>query len=412
MKRQQIVKQNMPDSPGIYIFRDYRKRPMYIGRATSLNDRVKSYFSYDLIETRGPRIVDMVTKAKSLTWQVTGSVLEAILLESNLIKRYQPFYNVDERDDKSSQYVVITDEPWPRIFLERVRTFDQTKDQNQLPYKVLRYFGPFTEIGLIKEAMRIMRKLFPFRDRKSRDPRHEEFYRSIGRSPQNTDEKSHEEYLKTIKHLILFFESKSDKLIKTIEKEMNANAKLLRFEKAEENRRLLFALKHINDMALLKRHANNSDGVNDPSRSFRIECFDIAHLSGTNVVGVMAVNINGESAKSEYRKFYLSKQVNDDLLGLMEIVSRRLNHSEWAYPDLIVVDGSENHVKVVESILKSRRINIPVVAVTKDDRHKASRFIGSADLIEKYKNEIIAVNAEAHRFAITYHRQKRKIKIT
>src|SRR4051794_18193656 len=93
---------DIPDTPGVYTFRDRQKRPLYIGRATSLRDRVKSYFSNDLIETRGPRIVDMVTKAVRLTWQETSSVLEAVLLESALIKKYQPFYNVDERDDKSS----------------------------------------------------------------------------------------------------------------------------------------------------------------------------------------------------------------------------------------------------------------------------------------------------------------------
>src|SRR3989344_6014939 len=119
MNSKGIINRHLPDSPGVYIFRDYRKRPMYIGRATSLRDRVRSYTAADVIVSRGPRIVDMFTRAKSVTWESTDSVLEAIILESILIKKYQPYYNVAERDDKSSQYVVITDEFWPRVFLTR-----------------------------------------------------------------------------------------------------------------------------------------------------------------------------------------------------------------------------------------------------------------------------------------------------
>jgi excinuclease ABC subunit C len=165
MTSQQLAKLKLPDVPGVYIFRDHLKRPLYIGRATSLRDRTRSYFGVDLIDTRGPRIVDMVTKAKTATWHETDSVLEAVLLESQLIKRYQPFYNVDERDDKSSQYVIITEELWPRVFLARARDYDQAIKDKTLEYEVKRAFGPFVESGLIKEALRILRKLFPFKDK-------------------------------------------------------------------------------------------------------------------------------------------------------------------------------------------------------------------------------------------------------
>ena len=153
MTSQWLKRARLPDSPGVYIFRDARKRPLYIGRATSLKDRVKSYFGADLIAARGPRIVDMVVKAKSVSSQSTDSVLEAVLLESELIKRYQPYYNVDERDDKSSQYVIITEEEWPRVFLARARDFDQSAKDGKLGYGVKKRFGPYPESGLIKEAL-------------------------------------------------------------------------------------------------------------------------------------------------------------------------------------------------------------------------------------------------------------------
>jgi excinuclease ABC subunit C len=423
MKSQQLKKFNIPDVPGVYIFRDSQKRPLYIGRATSLKDRVKSYFGADLIDARGPRIVDMVTKAAGLTWQETGSVLEAVLLESGLIKKYQPFYNVDERDDKSAQYVVITEEEWPRVFLVRARDFECSKKEKTLPYKIKKHFGPFVEIGLIKEAMRILRRLFPFRDKKAHDPRHENFYRALGQSPDrlfagNTgigkdsmngqgelaEEQARKQYLRTIRYLSLFFEGKSGRVRTLIERQMKKYAREMQFEKAAEQRKMLYALNHISDIALIKRNGNGFHGA---PKSYRIEAYDVAHLGGTNVVGSMTVSVNGQLTNSEYRKFKISREVVNDLAGLVEILSRRLNHSEWQYPDLIVVDGNEMQLKAAESVLKARRISIPVVAVTKDERHKASRLIGLQELIKAYRDEIIAVNSEAHRFAIRYHRERR-----
>jgi excinuclease ABC subunit C len=409
MKSQQLTKLKMPDSPGVYTFRDYKKRPLYIGRATSLKDRVKSYFGADLIDTRGPRLVDMVTKAKTITWQETDSVLEAILLESALIKRYQPFYNIDERDDKSSQYVIITKERWPRVFLVRARDYEQAIKNGEplkhgrLEYKVKRCFGPFNESALIKEALKILRRLFPFRDKKAYDPRHELFYRTIGQSPDVSDETAHRRYLRTINYLILFFEGKKQALRRKIERDMNTCATEMKFEEAGKSKRLLYALDHINDIALIKRE----NGMIGTHGQFRIEAFDIAHLSGTDVVGAMTVSVGGQFTPSEYRRFKISQETNNDTAGLAETLFRRLNHPEWPFPDLIIVDGNEVQARNAENVLKARRITIPVVAVTKDERHKASRLIGNPDLIKAYEKEIIALNAEAHRFTIRYHRERR-----
>ena len=409
MKRQYLTKHAMPDAPGVYTFRDRQKRPLYIGRATSLRDRVKSYFTNDLIDTRGPRIVDMVTKAVSLTWEEADSVLEAIILESSLIKRYQPFYNVDERDDKSALYVIITDEPWPRVFLERARDFDQHRKDGFIGYEVLKCFGPFIETGLIKEALKILRRLFPFRDKKAHDPRHEAFYQAIGVSPGREGEEARERYLRTIDHLVLFFQGKKSKLRTEIRKEMDEAAAEMRFEDASRSKKLLYALDHINDISLIKRSNANSARSGDHARTFRVEAYDVAHLSGTHVVGAMTVVENGQSVPAEYRKFKLRIDANNDLAGLIEILSRRVNHPEWTFPDLIVVDGNEMHVKAAESVLSARRISIPVAAVTKDDRHKAAKILGNPEIVKRYKDDIIRANSEAHRFAITYHRLRRRL---
>ena len=392
MKSQDLKKLKLPDTPGVYIFRDYQRRPLYIGRATSLRDRTKSYFSIDLIDTRGPRIVDMVTKAKSVTWQETDSVLEAILLESALIKKYQPYYNVDERDDKSALMIAITDEEWPRVVLVRER--------DKVPFKIMKKFGPFVQAGLIKESLKILRKMFPFRDEKSNDIRHDNFYRTIGRSPDNVDS---ENYQKTIRNLIMFFDGRKKQLRAKLNREMKAYAKVMAFEKADEVKKLLYAIDHIRDISLIKKQENGKVRL----EIGRMEAYDIAHISGTNVVGAFVVSVNGEFEKSQYRKFILSTQENNDVKNLKEILNRRLNHTEWAYPDLIIVDGGEAQVNAAKEVLSARRVNLPVVGVVKNDRHKAKVVIGDVYDFKDYLKDIVNLNKEAHRFVVSFHRKKR-----
>jgi excinuclease ABC subunit C len=428
MKSQYLAKNKLPDKPGVYIFRDGKNRPLYIGRATSLCSRTKSYFSNDLIETRGPRIVDMVTKASKLTYEETDSVLEAIILESNLIKRYQPKYNIDEKDDKSDTYIIITKEVWPRVFTMRVRDLEKNgnllKGNGKESDSKIKFekFGPYFQGGLVNQALKILRKVFPFRDFKSKDSRHEQFYRSINRSPRSDSEESRLEYVSVIRNLKMFLRGRKKLLVKALKRDMSRMAKIREFEKANDIKKTIFALKHINDMALISRDESaRSRPVNEQSGlelpQLRIEAYDIAHISGTNVVGSMVVSINGNFEKKEYRTFKISKDTNDDINNLKELVSRRLNHPEWNFPDLIVVDGNIAHKNAVEAILSSRRINIKVVAVTKDERHKARAILGDIDSIggktiskpekSSLASEIVRLNAEAHRFTLKYHRRRR-----
>jgi excinuclease ABC subunit C len=189
---------------------------------------------------------------------------------------------------------------------------------------------------------------------------------------------------------------------------MAAFSRQLKFEDAGEIKRLLYALEHINDIALVK---GETVGRFRTGRQFRLEAYDVAHLGGMETVGAMAVSENGEPTPAGYRKFKLSRNRNDDVAGLAEILSRRLDHPEWPYPDVIVVDGNEVQKKRAEGILSARRLAIPVVAVTKDERHKADRLIGPVELLGRYKRDIVAVNAEAHRFAIKYHRKRRSKRV-
>ncbi len=391
MNSQDFKKLNFPHNPGVYLFKDASKKILYIGRATSLYDRVHSYFGNDLIQTRGPLLVDMVTKAKTVLFTETDSVLEAIVLESNLIKKHQPHFNTKEKDNKSYNYVLITDEEFPRVIIERERSLNVSK--LKIKYK----FGPYPQGSLLQDALKIIRKIFPFRDAKAFIPHQESFYRSLGLSPDTNSLDAKKDYQKIIRNLVLFFQGKKKQLIKTLEKEMNAYAKTQNFEVAQKLRNTLHALTHIQDVSLIKAEKAHLLG------GFRIEAYDIAHMSGKNNVGVMTVIVDDELQKSEYKKFKISKDENNDTAGLKEILTRRFIHTEWKYPDLIVIDGGLAQINLAQGLIK----NIPIVAVVKDNTHKPNHFLGDEVLIKTHIKAILLANAEAHRFATAYHKKLR-----
>jgi excinuclease ABC subunit C len=411
----------LPGTPGVYFFLGDKKRVLYIGKATSLKSRVRSYFDKDIREKRSELIERMVRDAKHIDFEKTDSVLEALLLEAELIRKYRPPYNTDGKDQKSFNFVVITDEDFPTIMLVRERTLFLSPETTLQGKKPLRVFGPFPHGAQIREALKIIRRIFPYRDNKcvpakphplTTSPKERGnrpcFNRQIGLCPGVcTGEVSKADYRRTVRHLILFFEGKKKKLISVMQKEMKDLAKRREFESASQIKRQIEALSHINDIALLKREGGLEDSASEKLQKFRIEAYDIAHTSGKDMVGVMTVVEGGEAAKGEYRLFNIKGQSGaDDLKALRETLTRRLKHTEWRYPDLIVVDGNENQINAAKSVLVATNIEIPVVSVVKDERHKARELLGGLITVQ-YKNEILLANSEAHRFAINFHRRKR-----
>lgn len=388
----------LPDRPGVYIFRGPSRAVLYIGKATSLKSRVASYFRRDLIATRGPILVGMIETAKSVDFIETDSVLEALILEAALIKKHQPVYNTKEKDNKSFNYVVITKEDFPRVITMRGRELD-TKS-NEIKYS----FGPFPQGSILREALAIVRKIFPFRDKCKPLSGKPCFNAQIGLCPgvcAGTISKT--EYAKTIRRIKLFFEGNKKTLVSGLERDMKVSAKNLKFEEAGKIKRMIFALNHIQDVAIIK--ASYKPNLGDAS--FRIEAYDVAHISGTNVVGVMVVVEDNEPKKSDYRKFKIKTSTNDDNASLKEMLERRFNHPEWPMPKLIVVDGGKAQVNTAEKALKVWGIGIPVVGVVKDEHHKPKGFLGDKAIIKNRDRAILLANSEAHRFAVGFHRQLR-----
>lgn len=421
MKKSDLKKFKLPQKPGVYFFTKSnsstskssmkKEDVLYIGKATNLSDRVKSYFSSDLINTRGPMILDMVTQSKFIKYQETDSVLEALILEASLIKKYQPKYNTKEKDNKSFNYVCITNEDIPKVLIKRGRNLKMIQEKelpvyNNFPHSIYqKTFGPFPSGTQLKEAMKIIRRIFPYVDEQSVKKNNSEFYLQLGLSPNiKNREIDTISYRKNIKNLVLFFQGKKKDIIKNLKKEMMSFAKNREFEKANEFKKKIFALNHINDIALIK-----SDTIDLYSSNYRIEAYDVAHMSGKNMVGVMVVVENQELNKKEYRKFII-KTVGaaNDPKALSEILERRFSHEEWKNPDLIVVDGGVIQINATKKILSKLKIKIPIVSVLKDERHKAKAVLGDGKIIEKNKKYILLANAESHRFAIAFHKKKRR----
>lgn len=404
MNKQELSTAKLPDNPGVYFFRDSEDNILYIGKATSLADRVKSYFSNDLIKTRGLRLVGMISAAHHVTFQETDSVLEALLLESKLIKDNNPPYNTKEKDDKSFTCVVITKEKFPRVLTLRIRDFEKRFTKKE----TLAVYGPFASLTQLKEAMKIIRKMFPYRDRCELNQSKPCFNAQIKLCPGVcVGAITETEYKKNISNIRKFFEGKKTDIKKSLEKEMKNYAKKNLFEKAGQVRNTLFALDHIKDVNLIKD--DNVTSFKD--NNFRIESYDVAHISGTSRVGVMTVIEGKEKNTDEYRKFKLPENINDDYAGLREILTRRFSHKEWRYPDLIVIDGGIAHKQTAEKTLAVLGISIPCVSVVKDAHHKPKDILGRKEHVDYHKKEIFLGNSEAHRFAIGYHKRLRDKRI-
>lgn len=340
---------------------------------------------------------------------------------------------------------MITNEPWPRVLMVRGKDLSTTtshkparftpeephaarlSDSSPLNNKVIwgktsgvgtlwdkdgvlghdHVSGPFPKASELKVALKLIRKIFPFRDTCNPNQGKPCFNRQIGLCPGVcTGEISQKDYKKIIKNLSLFLSGETSKVIKNLEREMRVLAKTQNFEQAAKVRNQLYALQHIQDVALIKE-GSLFDETQSNSRQTRIESYDVAHISGTAVVGVMTVVVNNEPAPSEYRKFKLGAK-NNDVANLREMLERRLGHPEWPAPALIVVDGGVTQFNAAQKVLGASGVNWPVVAVTKDERHRMREVKGDKQIIALHESAIIKANALAHSFALSYHRKVRR----
>ncbi|OGZ34879.1 MAG: hypothetical protein A3A94_03070 [Candidatus Portnoybacteria bacterium RIFCSPLOWO2_01_FULL_43_11] len=375
----------LPLSSGVYLFLDKKGRILYVGRAISLRKRVMNYFRKDL----DPRIKEMVSLATKIKCQKTETILEAIISEANLIKKYWPKYNVREKDNRSFIYLIIPKTDFPRPLIVRQR------ELQKFPSARAFIFGPYQSISLLKNALRIIRRIFPYGTCQpfSGKPC---FNYQIGLCPGLCLGKiTKKDYQKNIKNIILLLSDRKKRLFKKLKKENPEKAR---------------GLKHLQDVSLiLKEEFSLISKIN------RIEGYDISHLTGKEPIGAMVVFINGQPDNSQYRLFKIKEAPkNDDLRALAEVIKRRFNHPEWPWPDLILIDGGRPQINYISKILKNRQLNIPLIGISKFKKDKLvfppKTKKSLKELAQNIKPILLRVRNEAHRFCLKSSRHQRKIK--
>ena len=381
--------EKLPDSPGVYIFKNKEGEIVYIGKAGKLTKRVKSYF----LESADPRAKRMVKDVFDIDHKTTETVIEALILEAKLIKKHEPFYNIKQKDDKSFLYVVITDEEYPRVILKRGR---EKKEGRAV-------FGPFVSSSAIRQALRILRKIFPYNTHTEKQLKRMKrpcFYYQIGLCPGAcADDLDREEYMEDIKNIELFFEGKKKQVLESLEKRMQKASDNQNYEKAQKLKKQINSINHIYDTALITPPELEEEKM-------RIEGYDISNIGGKLATGSMVVFRGGKPQKSNYRKFKIKTVKNVDDIGMMkEVLERRFNNS-WELPSILLVDGGVGHVNIAKEVLDENGLDIPVVGIAKGERRKKNELVG--DEVDIKKKTLIRVRDEAHRFAQKYHKKLRE----
>ncbi len=403
----QLKNGELPTTPGVYFMKDAHGKILYIGKATSLKTRVASYFS----KSQDSRIAAMVGKIHRIEYEPTPTTIEALMLESKLIKKHQPPYNVMEKDDKSAVHLAFTREPFPHPVL--IRGYELARMPTR---RFLGTFGPFRSSASVRAALDALRRSFPW-TACAPGKKRPCFYRHLGLCPGVcTGEISSAEYKKIIRALMQFFHGERTAVVRQMRREMAAAAKERRYEDAAAIRNRLSVLDHVRDVAVLKREdAKLDEFVNVFGR---IEGYDISNIGGDEPVGSMVVFEDGEPKKSAYRIFHIrTVHGSNDTAMIAEVFRRRFSRAaegeRWPQPDLILVDGGVGQLNAAKTVLDRYGINIPLIGIAKGFDRKQDELVYDkgdhelARLIHAFKPMLQHVRDEAHRFAITRHRRLR-----
>lgn len=406
----EVLKQKLsklPVAPGVYFHKNAEGEIIYVGKAAVLKNRVKQYFQKT---KKDPKTKALVAEISDTDWIIVDTEMDALFLEAEMIKRYMPKWNILLRDDKAVSYVRINmKDEVPYVSFTR----------NPIDDKAV-YIGPFYGKTAVEKALRVLRRIFPYYTRpysgkKTLDT-------DLGLTPGiEIGKVSPKDYKKDLKKLIRYLEGDRKKLMKDLEITMKKEAEAGNYELAAEARNQLFGLNELrkkivfSDKEFLDISSDQAlkqlqDLLKLPNPPRRIEGYDISHQSGANTVGSMVVFINGASARSDYRKFKIRTSTSDDLKSMREVISRRLKHKEWDFPDLIILDGGITQVNAVLPLVEP--YNIPVIGRDKSGDHSKSAGVklitpGNKLVVlptgSHIARLIARVDEESHRFAITYH---------
>lgn len=428
-KKLEAKLKTLPRSAGVYFHKSATGEIIYVGKAAVLKNRVRQYFqsTRDMdIKTRA-----LVAEIEDTDWVETESEIDALFLESEMVKRYMPRYNILLRDDKSQTFVRIDmKSEWPYVCFTRNPADDDAE-----------YFGPYYNGFAVKKALRYLRKTFPYYT-KPRTGGRPDLDAHLGLSPSGST--TVEEYRANLRNLIRYLKGERVALVRELERDMKTAAGLHDFEKAavyrnrisnlrELQRRIMFGDKEFLDISKDKALSDLRDLLTLSKLPARIEGYDISHMSGTNVVASMVVFSNGVSDRANYRKFKTRIEHNNDFYNMHETLTRRLsekNIKSWGCPDLVLIDGGKGQLDAALQARDEReQSKIPFIGLAKREeqivihhqksgvtlnREKLQELDGYTTVTEDFtlvnlphSSHIIKllqrVRDESHRFAVSYH---------
>lgn len=399
--RQMIA--NAPDAPGVYIMKDAAGTVLYVGKAKSLRRRLTSYLTPRQVKTAA-----LMGRVARVDYKLCATESIALLVEAGLIRAFKPKYNISLRDDKSYPQVKITDEPFPCVQITRKRADDGA-----------RYFGPYTSARLLRDALKAIRRYFPYRVC-ARIPDEPCLYSRIGLCPGPCAGKiTRRVYGRTIKNIALLLEGKTDILVRKLGAQMRKAAAERRFEDAAKARDQIRALG-------VFEHGHGQPGETDELEGLkallglakcpvRIEAFDISNIRGQQATASMVSFFMGRPDKDNYRRFRIKTVEGiDDYAMMAEAVRRRyarLIAEHAPLPDLVLIDGGRAHLMTAARELASLGVHLPVASIAKEQEH--IYVTGKEDPIRLRSdtpalNLIRRVRDEAHRFAVAYHHLLRR----
>jgi excinuclease ABC subunit C len=428
------VKQ-FPTTPGVYIMKDAQGVVLYVGKAKNLRNRAGHYFTKAAIED--PRTADLVPLIADIDYLTAESEVDALLLEARLVKDIQPRFNVELKDDKTFPYLQIRiREDFPRVEFTR-----------QPRRRGVRLYGPFTSARTLRQAIRVLQRIFQFRtcslDIDAGDSRWRWFRPCLLHSIRQCTAPCNfrvtkEEYRKQIRALRMVLEGKKDRLIREMEQEMEEASKVLQFEKAARLRDDIAALQALGQRGDVERDAQPEVFPIDPKKGLAglrkvlglpqtprtIEGVDIAHLGGSDTVASLVNFIDGLPFKPGYRRYRIkSVQGIDDFASIREVVTRRFRNAgsrrhtdeERVFPDILLIDGGKGQLNAALDAFAVLGVEPPcLISLAKREEEiyrpgeaeplRLSRHAAALRLLQYVRDE-------AHRFAQHYHHLLRRKKL-
>lgn len=434
---------NAPISPGCYIYKNKNGKVLYIGKAINLKKRVSQYFRGDgdiikMSKIHSPKIVQMVARIADVEFHTVDSEIEALILESNLIKKYKPPYNTLLKEGYNYSWIKITiQEEYPQVFVTREKLNDKSL-----------YFGPYPSTRSVYSILKFLRRIFPFRTCYLPIPKDGQYNKSrlcffyflkLCNGPCDYLI-SRNEYRSNIKNIIRFLKGEKVKVIKQLETDMNQFARNEEFERAAYLRDKIKDLLYVSQKIRVgsemdeidleyKQNFENKKGIIElfsalnleVNKINRIECYDISNTAGSLAVGSMVVFENGIPKREDYRKFRI-KNISgpNDYKMMNQVLERRLKYlvdkssredlSFNTQPDLILIDGGKGQLKAVLEAEKLVGVTLPTAALAK--REEELFVPGNPKSIRLPKKSygmylIQRIRDETHRFGVTYHKSLR-----